>query len=43
MVTDFSGAPFDPFGQQTLASHGRIHQAMVEVLRARLQRALPAW
>ena len=43
MVTDFDGGSFDPFGQQTLASNGRIHQAMVDVLRARLERALPAW
>lgn len=43
MVTDFNGGPFDLFGQQTLASNGRIHEAMVEVLQARLQRTLPSW
>jgi myo-inositol-1(or 4)-monophosphatase len=42
-VTDFHGGPFDPFGQQTLASNGRIHQSMVDLLRARLERALPNW
>lgn len=42
-VTDFSGGAFDPFGQQTLASNGRIHQAMVDVLRTRLERTLPNW
>ncbi len=36
VVTDFAAAPFDLYGQQTLATNGRIHAAMVEVLRARL-------
>ena len=35
-VTDFAGDPFDLFGQQTLASNGRVHPAMVEVLTSRL-------
>jgi len=35
-VTDFSGGPFDVFGQQTLASNGRVHPAMVDVLSRRL-------
>jgi myo-inositol-1(or 4)-monophosphatase len=42
-VTDFTGGPFDPFGQQTLASNGCIHEAMIDVLRARLEQALPTW
>jgi myo-inositol-1(or 4)-monophosphatase len=32
MVTDFRGQGFDLFGEQTLASNGRVHAAMVEVL-----------
>jgi myo-inositol-1(or 4)-monophosphatase len=43
MVTDFNGGAFDPFGQQTLASNGRIHQPMVNVLRERMARTLPNW
>jgi myo-inositol-1(or 4)-monophosphatase len=35
-VTAFLGETFDPFGEQTLASNGRIHAAMVRVLRTRL-------
>jgi myo-inositol-1(or 4)-monophosphatase len=35
-VTDFAGAPFDVYGQQTLASNGHVHAAMVDVLTARL-------
>lgn len=35
-VSDFRGAPFDPFGMQTLASNGLLHGAMVETLTARL-------
>jgi myo-inositol-1(or 4)-monophosphatase len=35
-VTDFSGGPFDLFGEQTLASNGHVHAAMVEVLTTRL-------
>jgi len=31
-MSDFRGAPFDPFGDQTLASNGRIHDEMIEVL-----------
>lgn len=42
-ITDFSGGAFDLFGQQTLASNGRIHPAMINVLRQRLERTLPNW
>jgi myo-inositol-1(or 4)-monophosphatase len=35
-ITDFHGTRFDPHGQQTLASNGRLHAAMIEVLTARL-------
>ena len=35
-VSDFAGDRFDLFGQQTLASNGRVHAAMVEVLTSRL-------
>jgi myo-inositol-1(or 4)-monophosphatase len=35
-VSDFRGDPIDLFGQQTLASNGHVHRAMVEVLTARL-------
>jgi myo-inositol-1(or 4)-monophosphatase len=38
-VTDFRGGPFDPHGSQTVASNGRIHAAMVEVLAKRSQTA----
>jgi myo-inositol-1(or 4)-monophosphatase len=31
-ITDFDGHPFDPFGTETLATNGRIHDAMIEVL-----------
>ena len=31
-ISDFEGGPFDPFGEQTVASNGRIHQQMIEVL-----------
>jgi myo-inositol-1(or 4)-monophosphatase len=37
-VSDFHGAAFDLFGQQTLASNGRVHGAMVDTLSARLRR-----
>jgi myo-inositol-1(or 4)-monophosphatase len=33
-TTDFDGRPFDPFGDQTLASNGKIHAEMLEVIRA---------
>jgi myo-inositol-1(or 4)-monophosphatase len=36
-VSDFRGGAFDPFGTETLATNGRIHAAMVEVLLARLR------
>jgi myo-inositol-1(or 4)-monophosphatase len=35
-VSSFGGAALDLFGDQTLASNGHIHGAMIEVLRARL-------
>jgi len=35
-VTDFRGAAFDLHGEQTLASNGRLHPAMVEVIGRRL-------
>ena len=38
-VTDFRGRPWDgiaAFGRQTLATNGRIHAAMLRVIRARL-------
>jgi hypothetical protein len=31
-VTDFRGESFDPFGDETLASNGRIHDEMIEVI-----------
>ena len=31
-ISDFEGGHFDPFGEQTVASNGRIHQQMIEVL-----------
>jgi len=34
MVTNFSGALFDLFGEQTLASNGKLHAEMVAVLHA---------
>jgi myo-inositol-1(or 4)-monophosphatase len=34
IVTDFAGQPFDLYGQQTLASNGPLHPAMIEVLQA---------
>ncbi|HEY2388959.1 MAG TPA: inositol monophosphatase family protein [Candidatus Binatia bacterium] len=37
-VSDFHGAAFDLYGQQTLASNGRVHGAMVDTLSARLRR-----
>ncbi len=38
-VSDFHGGPFDLYGQQTLASNGRLHPALVQVLRTRLAAA----
>jgi myo-inositol-1(or 4)-monophosphatase len=32
VVTDFQGGPLDIYGQETLASNGRIHGEMVGVL-----------
>ncbi|MBZ5535867.1 MAG: inositol monophosphatase [Acidobacteriia bacterium] len=31
-ITDFGGQPFDPFGTETLATNGRIHESMMQVL-----------
>ncbi|MGD0946100.1 MAG: inositol monophosphatase family protein [Candidatus Binatia bacterium] len=36
-ISDFRGGPFDLFGQQTLASNGRLHRLMADTLAARLQ------
>jgi myo-inositol-1(or 4)-monophosphatase len=38
-VTNFRGGPFDPFGTQTLASNGVLHDAMIETLQARLDQS----
>lgn len=38
VVSDFAGGPFELYGQETLASNGRLHGAMVEVLAAHLVR-----
>ena len=40
LVSDFRGGPFDPFGPQTLASNGHLHDAMVAVLTGRLETTL---
>jgi myo-inositol-1(or 4)-monophosphatase len=32
-ISDFTGASFDHYGEQTLASNARIHDEMIEVLR----------
>jgi myo-inositol-1(or 4)-monophosphatase len=34
-VTDFHGGPLDIYGQQILASNGKIHQEMIRVLQRR--------
>ena len=31
-ISDFRGRPFDPFAEQCLASNGRIHGEMLEVV-----------
>ena len=31
-MSDFRGGAFDPFGDQTLASNGKIHDAMIEAI-----------
>jgi len=36
-VSDFRGGPFDPHGEQTLASNGLLHDAMTRTLSARLE------
>jgi len=41
VVTDFGGAPFALYGQETLASNGLLHAAMSEVLVARPRSAPP--
>ncbi len=35
-VSDFRGGSFDLYGEQTLASNGRLHTALIEVLGPRL-------
>jgi myo-inositol-1(or 4)-monophosphatase len=37
-VTDFRGSPFDPFGEQCLATNGRLHREMLDVLGPLLAR-----
>jgi myo-inositol-1(or 4)-monophosphatase len=32
-ITGMSGAPLNIYGKQVLASNGRIHNAMLEILR----------
>jgi myo-inositol-1(or 4)-monophosphatase len=32
IITDFKGEPFDPFKKEVLASNGKIHQQMMEVI-----------
>jgi len=39
IVSDFRGGVFDVHGEQTLASNGPLHPAMIEVLKKRLERA----
>lgn len=34
IVTDFHGGPFDLYGTETLATNGRLHDAMIAVLAA---------
>jgi myo-inositol-1(or 4)-monophosphatase len=41
VVTNFQGGPFDLFAEQTLASNGRLHDAMATVLTTRLATAAP--
>ncbi len=31
-TTDFEGAPHNPYGEQTLASNGHIHEEMIQIL-----------
>jgi myo-inositol-1(or 4)-monophosphatase len=38
-VTDFRGGAFDLFGEQTLASNGLLHDAMIRLLAERLEGA----
>ena len=38
-ATSFSGGPFDLYGEQTLASNGHLHAAMVQVLVERLRQS----
>jgi myo-inositol-1(or 4)-monophosphatase len=33
IMTDFSGGPFSPYAQETLASNGLIHTGMIEILQ----------
>jgi myo-inositol-1(or 4)-monophosphatase len=35
LVTDFRGGPFDLYGTETLATNGRLHDAMIGVLGSR--------
>jgi len=38
-ISDFRGKPFDVYGEQTLASNGHLHPAMIRILRLRLRGA----
>jgi len=31
-VTDFAGRPFDPFRREVVATNGRIHAAVLQVI-----------
>jgi len=42
VVTDFRGAAFDAFGEQTLASNGSLHATMTRILSARLMADAPS-
>jgi len=33
IITDFSGNPFDPFSNECLASNGKIHQQMLDIIK----------
>ena len=38
-MSDFRGGAFDLYGDQTLASNGRLHAPMIDILTARLDAA----
>jgi len=39
-VTDFSGRPFDPFAKEVLATNGKIHSRMVELLSCEYKKVI---